>query len=86
MKVEMRNMIDDFKKSGVDISQCFDYIRRQYKAFLEYRKYCEAKGYKMTEDFSVVPVSATEFAYFANPHFIGLLLSLELAQPSQGQW
>jgi len=66
---------------------CFDFVRKQFKLFIEYKEYCEKAGYgKATEAFSVVPTNEQEFTFLSNPHVIKMLLAMDLLQPSSGEW
>jgi len=85
LKAEMKGLIDDLKKDKIDPKIAFEFVRSQYKKFLEYREFCARKGYKQLESFSIVPIIESDFNLLQNMHFTRMLLALEVALPVQGQ-
>lgn len=85
MKTEVKNVIESLKREEHKI--CFEFVRKQFRLFIEYKEYCEKAGYeKVTEAFSIVPINEQEFVFLNNPHIVKMLLAMKLSQPSVGEW
>lgn len=83
----MKNVIECLSKEKTDPKVCFDFVRKQFKLFAQYKEHCEKSGYgKTTEAFAVVPAAEQEFSLLANPHVVKMLLAMELTQPTSGEW